>query len=225
MAWPKGQPRSKETKRKTSESCQKAWVARKKRGWKWTRKSRKKLSNAIKALWKNGQPHPMLGKMHSEETKRHWSEMRKGVPLSETTKAKLRKSQQRRWQRPEEHEKVSKAHKKRFAKGGPDYMHRARAVQALYLQNPPKCEVMVQQELQRRRIKFEAQVIFLGRYAVDILIRRRHLVIECDGQHRTDHNKKRDRDLMSQGLRVVHLPNKEIKKNVVAAIERALQCP
>ena len=112
----KRQPRSEETKRKISESLKNRKMSEetklkisssmkgKNKHWlgkKMSKEARLNMSIAKKGKYCGasnpnygnhkiaGENNPMFGKHFSEETKKHWSEIRKGRKLSEETKKKM----------------------------------------------------------------------------------------------------------------------------------------
>lgn len=76
-------------------------VSKSAKGKKFSMEHRKKISDNAKKRMSNPENNPMYGRHHSEETKKHWSEIRKGMPSScgfagkhhsEETKRKISKS-------------------------------------------------------------------------------------------------------------------------------------
>lgn len=66
------------------------------------------------SIKRKGKNNPFYGKKHSEETKKHWSEIRKGRKATEETKQKLSKALKNRTFSAETIRKMSEAAKKRF---------------------------------------------------------------------------------------------------------------
>jgi len=80
----------------------------KKGGWKLSRKTRRRMSEA-----KKGEKHPMYGKPRSEETRRKMSEAQRGKRVSEETRRKISEALWGRHRSEETRRKISEALKGR----------------------------------------------------------------------------------------------------------------
>ncbi len=227
--WPKGKTRievmgpdrAREANLKMSRSGKKAWKTRSREV---PEEARKKTSETLKRRFATDLKHPMLGHKHSEKTKRHWSEMRKGIRPSQETLDKAIAAFRKYWSNPDNRIKASKQKKEWFSKNGLGYKFRARAVRVFYLQNPVPEEEVIRNCLNKRRIKNESQVIF-DRFCVDIFLPKFNAVIECDhSAFESLVRKKRDRVILKSANKIVHLSYKEIRANPTQATRRALQC-
>lgn len=88
-------------------------------------------------------------------------------------------------------------------------------------------ELMVETELEKRGIPFEAQKSFRW-WTVDFYVPHLRLVIECDGDYwhsrptQVAKDAKKDDWLSRHGERVVRLPEHQIRADPAAALDRAL---
>src|SRR5208283_4921236 len=91
---------SEETKEKMRQS---------KLGKKMTDEAKLNMSLSMKKRYEDGWVHPMLNNKHSEETKKHWAKIRKGVKKSEKTKEKISKATKGKLISEETKEKIRQA--------------------------------------------------------------------------------------------------------------------
>ena len=89
-----------------------------------------------------------------------------------------------------------------------------------------KSEALVENVLIDLGIAYEFE-FGIGRYSADFALPELSIVLECDGWgHETaiakKHDQERDQYLREKGWRVVRVPNKEIYKDSLAAIKKAL---
>jgi len=193
----KGRVISKEWKEKIS----KAGLGRK-----HSKEVRLKMSKAQEGNQNN------LGHKHSKETIDKMKENHKGMKgckHSEETKRKLRETskiaKKKWWSQYSKEEKREKTKKWLMA-----------SLEA----NPSSIEKMIWEVLDSLGIEYETQVSFCyGRFIVDIYVRSKNLIIECNGNywHNLPNRIKRDKFLQKYcdkwGIKLVWLWEKDIKKN------------
>ncbi len=197
MGWPKGVPRPKQFSKTVSE--------------------------AMKDYYKT-HSHPRLGKRHSEETKKRWSKIRKGVKQSPDFVKRRTEGIKRYWENEENRKRASETKKEWFSPTGGGNLLRGRACRAKYLKYPIPQEVLVMGQLREKRIRYVHQKVIAKRYVVDIYVPCYNAVIECDRRFRKGPAGKRDAGLLTEVRAVVHILYKEIEADPKAATERALRC-
>jgi len=81
-------------------------------------------------------------------------------------------------------------------------------------------EVLLWQQIKRGQFKgldFDRQKI-IGDYIVDFYCAEKRVVIEIDGithdEQKADYDEKRDKFLVGLGLKVIHIPDKDVKKKI-----------
>ena len=136
----------------------------------------------------------------------------------------MQKSIKQAWVSPDLRKRASNSKKSWFSEDGGGHLLRGRAVRARYLQCPPEEENKVAKELKRRRVKFERQKMFSGRYVVDFFLPKANIIIECDGQLNKKKTKVRDKALAEFKARIFHVRYSDIRADVKAAIGGVLKC-
>jgi len=92
------------------------------------------------------------------------------------------------------------------------------------------CEVLLWKQLHKKKFKgydFDRQKI-IGNYIVDFYCLDCNVVIEIDGSshdYTGEHDEVRDRYLEGLGLTVIHIPAKEILRNLSGVIELLYEHP
>lgn len=97
----------------------------------------------------------------------------------------------------------------------------------IYLANPSSIELMVRNALDAMGVHYVPQFP-IGRYAADIYVPQRRLVIECDGtywhEQRRERDQRRDAYMERHGYSVLRLAERDIRAGVYeAALTNALQ--
>jgi len=142
----------------------------------------------------------MLGKKHSDATKRKLSKVQKVA-------------QRKYWQTVPKEERIA----------------RTRAGLRAIPYQDTGLELAVQQCLRDLKVRFTAQKC-LQRYRVDIYIAKWKLVIECDGYYwhsnpsARAHDRERDKQLLALGYRTVRVVEKKFKREGSAYLKRLLDC-
>ena len=183
----------------------------------------KRLSDAMKKYYASN-PHPRTGKKHSEETKKRWSVIRKGVKQPEDFARRRIESIRKFWASKQSLKArlIRSQQKKHWFSAGGGKQLRGRACRAHYLKHPILQEELIKEQLVKRGVAFESQTVFGGRYVVDIYLPNEDKVIECDSTFRRKRFAIRDAELLKHVKSVVHILYREIKVDVSAATERAL---
>lgn len=190
-------------------------------------------ANALKgrkispSAFKKGKSHPMYGKHHTTDWKqkvskalkgRKFDEERcqnisnglKGHPVSKENRRNMSKGQKRRFQRPEEIEKL-----------------RENRLKQILPAKDTSIEVAMQKEMDRRGIVYEKHLTLYG-CQPDIVIPDAKIIIQCDGDywHNIPKVKERDRlqdcDFKAMGWKVYRFWGYEIRKSPKECVKKAI---
>jgi very-short-patch-repair endonuclease len=153
-----------------------------------------------------------LGHRHTEDTKVKVSASRMGQGLTEETKAKIAAAKVDWWGRFTLGERRERT---------------APAMEASQRANPSSLEKVVCQVLDALGIVYETQ-LHMGNYYVDMFIRSKDLILECDGNYwhsrpgRAENDRQRDLYLSGLGYRVIHLPEQALLQDPRLAVLRSI---
>ncbi len=203
MSWPKGKPRSEETKRKIS-----AWGQANNafRGKHHTEENKKKASQRMTILLKGNKRR--LGILHTEETKKR---------ISATSKANWQKNGFRRKAR-EWWAQLSDEEKKT----------RMQATRKAIKRFSTSIERAIEEMLDSLGVQYESQK-HIDQYIVDIFIPSKGLIVECDGDYWHSlprvlkRDKERDKYLRGLGYQIVRIPEHKIKRGLIG-IQSSIFC-
>ena len=219
MSWPKGKPRTEETKKKIS-----AWMEENKpfAGRHHSDNAKQLISEAMSHNLKGNKRR--LGIPHTEEVKQR---------ISQTLKRKWREDedfieanlQWRKQMNPEDWQRITK----KSINAMTAFWHSLTAEERLMVNEngrlaasrirPTAIETSIETLLKSLNIVFESQKP-IGKYIVDIYIPVKRLVIECDGDywHSLPSAIKRDKEknkyLRKLGYHVVRIPEHAIKHGI-----------
>lgn len=230
MGWPKGKPRSEETKRKIS-----AW------GQEHKPRLGQHLSNEAKQKISVAMSRNLQG-----------NKRRLGIPHTPETRQRISRTLRRKWQEDESfiranlqwRERLSPEEMRRITRKSTDAMNafwqglnpeerlaiNANGRKSASLVRPTSIELATEELLQSLGINFEHQKS-IGKFIVDIYIPTKKLVIECDGDywHSLPSAIKRDKDkdqyLSELGYKIIRIPAHIIKndrQDCIARIEKAM---
>jgi len=220
MSWPKGKPRSEETRGKI-------------RAWSLTH--REQLSRHISDEQKHKSSIAMSCRLQGNKR-------RLGIPHTEETKKRISQTLKHKWASDEVfrksclawRENLSPDDKRRITKKSIDAMRsfwqslkpeerlaiNENGRRAASLARPTSIELAMESLLKSLNIAFESQKP-IGKYIVDIYIPSENLVIECDGDywHSLPQAIKRDKEknkyLQGLGYKIARIAEHNIKCNTV----------
>lgn len=230
MGWPKGKPRSEETKRKITE-----WnIANSPtRGKHLSAETKEKISKAMSQTLQG-------------------NKRRLGIPHTAETKQRISQTLKNKWQKDEDfiranlqwREQLSPEEWRRITLKSTDAMNvfwqsltpkerlavNANGRKAASLIRPTLIELAIEELLKSLNITFESQKP-IGKFIVDIYIPAKKLVIECDGDYwhslpsAIKRDKAKDRYLSRLGYKIIRIPERIIKndkRSCIALIENAI---
>lgn len=212
VPWPKGVPRSEESRQKQSETRKRLFAEGKLvnpfLGKHHSEKTRRKMSE--NSAWKGrhfskdhrrkmsearkGKSYPHEGHPLSEETRIKISEALKGKPKSEdhihkqsgTMKRLYAEGELIAWNKGKKCPQTAETLKRLFAGPNSEKMKqklREARLKRVYPTEDTSIEVLMQDELKRRNIAFKTHVPLLGICQPDIVISEKMIVVQCDGDY------------------------------------------
>lgn len=179
--------------------------------------------------------NPAVRRRISEEGKVRWADPVYRQRMIDSAKRKPKMSQEQRdkisakhrgmKRPPETGQRIAAAARKRWASYTPERRHEICmvGVDAANRAYPTSIEIAVRDVLTALGIRFEVQRK-TGPYFADIYVPKRRLVIECDGEYwhglpgAAEKQVIRDAFLKKHGYRVVHLGEREIRADALAAL-------
>lgn len=97
-------------------------------------------------------------------------------------------------------------------------------MQCYRLHRPTSIEITIQNKLRSAGVIFIPEYK-IGRWSIDIFVQKHNVAIECDGEywHRdSERDKRKDKYLKSIGIRVIRLPEKDIRNNPDKCVQSIL---
>lgn len=163
-----------------------------------------------------------FGITHTEESKRKMSIAKRGMKLSESWKKAIGDAGRGLVRSQETRNKISAAHKGMKKPWAIESSKRARRK----VRRVSSLEIKIRKFLEENHIQYLPQKEFFGIGFVDIFIPESSLVIEADGEYwhslpgRPEEDKRRTEKLNSLGMRVLRLPEREIRHDWLSCVQK-----
>lgn len=172
------------------------------------------------------------GPVHSPEFKARLSALKSGVPLSAEHKAKIGKAHLGKVRSPEAKRRMGESARRpevrvKLSAGARSPRTLAARLARLRRNMPTRIEEAVRDALTAAGVEFVFQYP-VGPYVADFFIPEKHLILEVDGHYwhslpgAKERDARRDADLVTLGYRVVHIPERRIKRGAIAMLAEVM---